>query len=406
MKDKPSVPVLKHLNNIETEELRKVSASLYSDLMKLVEENGDCFYFKDYGNHRVFDYRLANYSQWILPSALEARGITFYMKEGQDPILVCRPFKKFFNLDENPLAMNLDLTTLVKAGVKEDGSLIMSYVDRDDDKVKFKSKVALNSEQAVMATQLIHTEEHHDLLFVTDIITRCGGTVMFELVSPANRIVLEYEKTELRLIGIRDIIYGQIVDYRAFSNGFYPTAFDALQKYWVNEQYVNKDDPDPLTAKQLLDQMPTATGIEGYVLTLASGQMIKIKTDWYRALHHLRDSVDTAGKLFEAIIDERVDDVRAMFKTDQFTQDRISEMESRVLPIYNTFVANVEKYYNENKHLDRKSYAIGGQKELAHGFNIAMNLYLDKEPGYKDYAKKHREDLFGIVNGDTPSAQE
>jgi hypothetical protein len=34
-------------------------------------------------------------------------------------------------------------------------------------------------------------------------------------------------------------------------------------------------------AQSLLDDIPKVKGIEGYVIRLASGQRIKIKTEWY-----------------------------------------------------------------------------------------------------------------------------
>jgi len=38
-------------------------------------------------------------------------------------------------------------------------------------------------------------------------------------------------------------------------------------------------------------------------------------------------------------------------------------MEEFAFPLYTKFISNVEDYYAQNKHLDRKSYAIKGQTE-------------------------------------------
>jgi hypothetical protein len=62
---------------------------------------------------------------------------------------------------------------------------------------------------------------------------------------------------------------------------------------------------------------------KAYVYTFKDGTMVKVKTDWYKTLHHLKDSVNATRHLFEAVIDERIDDVKAMFASDQFTMDRI-----------------------------------------------------------------------------------
>src|SRR4051812_34761660 len=102
-----------------------MSIQLYQNLMKLTDEN-EAFYFVDYGPYRVFNYRLASYTDFMSPDALEARGIMFYVNEWDPadlPKLVCRPFKKFFNKDENPLTMGLDFSpeNVERVAVKEDG---------------------------------------------------------------------------------------------------------------------------------------------------------------------------------------------------------------------------------------------------------------------------------------------
>jgi hypothetical protein len=54
--------------------------NLYAELFALTE-GSEAFYFKDYDKYRVFNYRLAGYMDFCKPSALEARGIMFYMGE-------------------------------------------------------------------------------------------------------------------------------------------------------------------------------------------------------------------------------------------------------------------------------------------------------------------------------------
>lgn len=54
----------------------------------------------------------------------------------------------------------------------------------------------------------------------------------------------------------------------------------------------------------------------------------------------------------------------------------------------------VERFYEANKHLDRKDYAILGQNELDRMyFGLAMNKYSGKEFSYKDFLKKKWKDL-------------
>lgn len=362
--------------------------SLYANLMSLVDSN-EAFYFQDYGSYRVFNYRLASYSDFCLPDALEARGIMFYLKEGQEPKLVCRPFKKFFNRNENPFTMNLDLTKIKKAAIKEDGSIITSFIDQETGKLRVKSKQSLVSEQATMAQAFLDDPENFMLEEEVDDLTQAGYTVMFELVSPANRIVLEYPKTELRVIGIRHNETGELLERDQLSDGI----FMAIRNRWVKEFYEpNRFD----NWNDAVEAIVAQTGIEGYVFTLEDGTMFKEKTDWYKSLHHLKDSVSSERRLFEAIIDEAVDDVKAMFATDEFTIKRITDMETAVVAKFNHIVKTVEDFYETNKGLERKDYAILGQKELGNLFNLAMGKYTGKGLSYKDFAKKYRKEIFGI----------
>jgi T4 RnlA family RNA ligase len=289
--------------------------------------------------------------------------------------------------------MGLDLTKVTKAAIKEDGSLITSFIDFETDELRLKSKQALDSEQAIMAQELMATPKYEQLAKETKSLTASGYTVMFELVSPANRIVLEYPETELRVIGVRSMGYGHELLKEDVE------AYPAIHSLWVHEHI-------PETPEVFVKFIPEMTGIEGYVLTMEDGLMVKVKTEWYKTLHHLKDSVDSVKRLFEAIIDERVDDVKAMFATDSFTINRIAEMEAKVIPVFNHMIARVEKFYEENKTATRKDYAIKGQSELGQFFSLGMAKYLSsmgikEEPNYKEFAKKYREEIFGLKEPET-----
>ena len=361
-------------------------SELYSNLMALADREGGAFFFRDQGDYRVFNYRLASYTDFCLPDALEARGIMFYMG-GKEPYLVCRPFKKFFNLDETPFTMGLDLSKIEIAAVKEDGSLITSFIDIPTGELRLKSKQALASEQALMAMHYLNHNTCSDLRSEVTEVTELGYTVMFELVSPANRIVLEYSNTELRVIGIRAIEDGRVLLKSEFEEE-YPEISNA----WVESYSPSEGQVD----ESFVRSIPGLVGIEGFVLTMDDGLMVKVKTDWYKNLHHLKDSVNSIKQMFEAVIEERADDVKAMFPTDEITLSRISEMEKKVIPIYNGFVSKVENFYTDNKTLERREYAIKGQLELGLYFGLGMALYVGREPDFKGHAKKYREEIFGL----------
>jgi T4 RnlA family RNA ligase len=91
---------------------------LYDDLMRLCQNN-EAFFFTDQIiasiTYRIFNYRLASYTDWLAPHALECRGITFIVEgEGYTAVpkfLASWPFEKFFNLHE----VTTDINTLAEA---------------------------------------------------------------------------------------------------------------------------------------------------------------------------------------------------------------------------------------------------------------------------------------------------
>jgi T4 RnlA family RNA ligase len=179
----------------------------------------------------------------------------------------------------------------------------------------------------------------------------------------------------------------KILNIRSEVSGAYQDLSQELKEYWIKSVETN----DPAGFVSLI---PGLVDIEGYVIQLVSGQRVKIKCEWYLSLHHAKDSVNNPRRLFEAILDEGIDDLRSLFYADPLAMRTIDEMQVKVDHVYNHMVRMVEDYYNENKHLDRKTYAINGQlhfKDTIY-FGLAMNKYSGKAVNYKEFLKgKWRE---------------
>lgn len=359
---------------------------LWDDLMSLVQAN-EAFYFADQyvgeQKYRIFNYRLASYSNWLIPGALECRGVMFRI-EGDDydavPIrLASLPMEKFFNLYENPFTENLDLTQVYMIEDKADGSLISTYLD-DNDNLLLKTKGSLASDQAMSAMAWLEMMQPLKAELLE--FANADRTVNMEWVAPNNRIVLGYEVAELRVLNIRHNLTGEYLDKKTIENlsvGAYPN----ILAQWTSQTEV--DDPVSFVAS-----IPDMVGIEGYVVRLApSGQRVKIKTTWYLALHRTKDNINSPRRLFEAVLEETTDDMRTLFHDDPLAIQTIQEMEDFVAEKYNHMVDTVERFYERNKHLSRKDYAILGQKEFAGTFyfGLAMSRYIGKDPDYKNFLK-------------------
>ena len=358
--------------------------NIYEGLLALTEEH-EAFYFADtqlYGEwYRVFNYRLGSYSQWILPYALECRGITFHRDTKK---IVSRPFEKFFNYGENPITMDLDLSTVTSIWDKMDGSLISTMDISDEEGMAFwlKSKGSLLSEQAMAANQLIRTKEYDTLYRICGALVSTGYTVIMEYTGPSNRIVISYENHALTVLGVRNNETGEYFSQSTLREVI-PTEFLVKEVEFVD-------------AEDFIMSIGDMKDIEGFVVQLASGQRFKVKTEWYLKLHHIKDSINSQRRLFEAVVYETSDDIKASFFDDPIAIAIVEEMEEKVSAIYNHMVAVVERFYEDNKHLERKEYAIKGQNELERlHFTLAMNKYIGREVDYKATMVNHRKD-FGI----------
>ena len=90
--------------------------------------------------------------------------------------------------------------------------------------------------------------------------------------------------------------------------------------------------------------------------------------------------------------------MRSLFHDDPLVIQKIEEMEKFAEYHYNHTVDQIERFYERNKHLERKDYAILGQNELDKKiFGLAMSKYLGRPVDYKQFMRKHYK-AFGVAD--------
>ena len=352
---------------------------LWVTLNELVNSS-EAFYFQDYeheyGNKlRIFNYRMASYTDFLQPNALECRGIMFDITDLNKVQMLSLPPEKFFNLNENPMTMDVDFERVERFELKADGSLISTYVLPDtfgDYKLFLKSKGSISSDQANDAMAWLDLPENAEYKNELWRLAIMGYTANLEWCSPDNRVVLPYQEAHLTLLNVRDNTDGEYIPFDSI-----PTLVE------------HADDTIQVShPAALVEAIPDMEGIEGYILVLNNPyQRIKMKTHWYLVQHRAKDSVNSDRRLFEAVVCDAHDDLRSLFHDDEWVLGRIQWMEDLVGHEFNHMVSSVESFYEENKHLERKEYAIKGQKEIEKKFwfSLAMNLYLGKPNDYKAF---------------------
>lgn len=367
---------------------------LYDNLIQLVA-NDEAFFYKDFPGRastmRIFNYRLASYEQFLQPGALECRGIMFAVDPNTEQMkyIVSRPPEKFFNYRENPFTMDVDFSNPMQIMQKVDGSLISTYLD--DGELSVKTKGSTQSTQAIAAKELLERGMDQDAwyclareLFQLEVE---GYTVNMEYVSPDNRIVIGYQNEDLVILNIRNRETGEYLPKNQV-----PAAFEYVHAHWVDELPVDEI-PD---VEDFIHRVPNMNGFEGYVVQLNNGQHVKVKTEWYLTQHRAKDSIDSPRRLFEAVLEESTDDLRALVYDDPVAIQKINDMEHKVDHIYNHVVDQVERFYEANKDLTQKEYAIKGKQELdSRVFGLAMNKFNGKTVDYKEFLRRNYKN-FGI----------
>lgn len=296
-------------------------------------------------------------------------------------------------VDSNVKGYDISTTTenYHASGVLVHNSLISTY--QHNDKMRLKSKTSLGSLMAVDAMEYLEERENKYFAEALGYFSLMGFTIIMEWCDPlpASRIVLAYEKRQLRVFGIRNNANGEIIDFLGGDR-------DRLAYDETSDKYLAQIEKYAVTSVAVEDAeafaktVPDEVGIEGYIMVFANGDRIKQKTNWYLAQHRLKDSVTNPVALWKVVVAEASDDLKSIFHDNAGALELIVAMEEYARPIIQKLRRNVGTFHTENKNLDRRSYAIKGQKDLTKmEFGCAMQLYLTSEvPDYKALLLKNK----------------
>lgn len=213
-----------------------------------------------------------------------------------DREVVARPPAKFHNVEEWPDGIpDADWQVFDKV----DGSLLV--VARHAGELICATKGSFTTEQADAGRRML--EGLYDPDGIDDGLTYC-----FEVIYPANRIVIDYDGArKLVLLTVIDTATGVDLAWDEVEAAAARIGCETVTRYRELEQAT------PAELKAL-----NADGREGFVLfDPATSTRVKVKFDWYVAEHRLRTSVPTlriiwdhlrhagtVGELLEAIPDE------------------------------------------------------------------------------------------------------
>jgi RNA ligase len=179
--------------------------------------------------------------------------------------VVARPFKKFFNLEENKHVATSDFEVFDKM----DGSLGIMF--KYNGEMICATRGSFTSDQSKWMTDFAIKHNYQDI--IVD-----GFTYLFEIIYPENRIVVDYNGEErLVLIGVINTETGEELPHNELFEGF-----DVVKKYDGVRDY-----------SELKGKVEQNT--EGFVVRFSNGDRMKIKGEEYLRLHKIMTNVSTTG---------------------------------------------------------------------------------------------------------------
>jgi len=226
--------------------------------------------------HPTLPLTIWNYSEKVQYEGLfdgvtlNARGLVTDDKGN----IVARPFKKFFNMEENKHTPTEDFDVFEKM----DGSLgILFYYQ---DRWVMATRGSFVSEQAIKGFEMLKNYDYEKL--------HKNYTYLFEIIYKENRIVVQYDYDDLILLGMIETKTGYEVDLHKegidvrLKNLIDNLGFKVVRKFNKIKSY------EPL--KHFIPDSK-----EGYVVRFSNGDRIKIKGEEYLRLHRLMANVSTTA---------------------------------------------------------------------------------------------------------------
>lgn len=363
-----------------------------NDVLPHVEGRPE-FVVADKGSYKVINYVMQTPDTFRppLPSKLdgqwiwdigdlirrECRGIIFDSATGE---VIGRRYHKFFNINERfeTLVENIDFSKPHVILEKLDGSMITPF-QTSDGVIHWGTKMG-ETDVARPVVQFI--ENHPEYLKAVQMMIQWKITPIFEWCSQKNRVVIDHPKDRLVLTAMRHINTGQYLGYSAMKFVNYSYFDDKID---IVRDILNGERP-VLDGQNIIDAARDLVGEEGYVVRFDDGHMVKVKSDWYVAIHKAKEDLLYERNVVKLILDEKIDDVvsflmdgdkaRVLRYMAVFNSNMISEIESCARASYKFIAMN---------HLSRKDFALqcadafGPLKSLIfNDFSMIGNITFDR----------------------------
>lgn len=335
----------------------------------------------------LFEYNQID-SDMSLPLVQECRGIILDSYNNWE--IISYPFNKFFNYGE-PNAADIDWRT---AHVQEkiDGSIIKLAYFKRAGRWLVSTNGCINAFQVpingISTNYLNNINASFGSIFTEAFLKTCSldklnknHTYMFELVSPYNKIVINYPETKIYHIGTRNntTLKELNIDIGVEKPKEYP--LHSLNAVISAAEALNKDE------EHKIDH-------EGFVVVDANWNRVKIKSPLYLSAHYLAGNRLTIKNCVDIILSNELDEYLTYFPDQKPAFQNIFNILEELENILDDGWTQVMTKWDIN---DRKEFAlnIAGDKWKEYYFkkikwpDLTSQQYL--RGGYKYFSKRHQE---------------
>jgi hypothetical protein len=255
--------------------------------------------------------------------------------------VVARPFDRFFNWGENVDEDIFDWSGFA-AQEKIDGSMMILY-NCSGTRWKVSTKGSIDASGNVGDNPFTFRSLFWQIFYKSnynlwDLDPR--NTYIFELTSKWNRVVTSQENNEgtLTLIGVRDRMTGQ-----EFHVDLYRDYFSVVRSFPMD------------TIEEILEatKQLSPDKQEGFVIVDKNFNRIKVKSEKYVMIHHVKDTLNPV-KILDLVKVGEQSEILAYFPDLQKEFDRISFMYNKTKDVLQTEWTSIDLSDFENK----KAFAI------------------------------------------------
>ena len=295
------------------------------------------------GDYIVFNYHVSHEDSFDDPIRRELRGLIFSV----DGDVISRPFHKFFNLNEKEETRNVDWSLPHHVLNKLDGSMLRPIPLPSG--IRWGTKMGITDVSQLCEK---YVSQHPRYNAFAAMCFNRNSTPIFEYIAPHNRIVLEYKEEDLVLLAIRENNTGRYLSVES-----------------MNMTAGHYDIPVVKPVRNPIEQIQSMTDIEGVVVRFENGHMIKIKSEWYVAIHKAKENLLFEKNVIKMILEEKVDDI--LPNLPQPDIDRINAYKENLLNNIEKNVMLCQNALNESKNYDKKHFAVSIAPKLHPWLRVA-----------------------------------